>query len=92
MTSSGSMALPSWNFACGRSANSTQERSAGVSTVSQMRQYIVKGSSPEPTISVSIVNPTIPAATPRMIHGLKLSKVPDALWRTSPPLGAAGST
>ena len=90
-TSSAVIGEPSWNRASGRRLNTIQDLSSGSSTLSQIRQYFEKGSSAELTISVSMVAAATPAGTPPRIQELKLSKVPTAWNRTSPPFGAAGS-
>src|SRR5881628_1232226 len=84
------MALPSWKRASGRSVNVTQERSAGTSTLSAINPYSEEGSSDEATVSVSKSWPAPAAGTPLRMKGLRLSKVPIAASRTSPPLGASG--
>jgi len=89
-TSSAVIGGPSWKRASGRRWKTIQPRSAGSSTLSQTRQYLEKGSSAELAISVSMVALATPAGTPPRIQLLKLSKVPTAWNRTSPPFGASG--
>ena len=90
ITSSAVMGLPSWKRASGRSVNVTQERSTGTSTLSAINPYSEDGSSDEATVSVSKSWPAPAAGTPLRMKGLRLSKVPIAASRTSPPLGASG--
>ena len=92
MTSSGVTGLPSCQRASRRSVKSTHERSFGVSTVSASSPYSVKGSSALDTSSDSNIEVEPAAGVPFGMKGLKLSKLPSAARRSSPPLGASGLT
>ena len=92
MTSSAVTAVPSWNFASGRSVYATHDRSAGVSMVSAIWPYSENGSSNDWMVSVSKIWPIDAAALPFRMNGFRLSNVPIAASLTSPPFGAFGLT
>jgi hypothetical protein len=92
MTSSTVIGLPSWNRASARSVNATQVRSAGISMLSAISPYSEDGSSHDAIVSVSNCCAAAAAATPFNMKGFRLSKVPMAARRTSPPFGASGLT
>src|SRR5262245_3459990 len=86
------MGLPSWKRACGRSVNTTHDRSAGTSMLSATSPYCEKGSSSEATVSVSNTPPRPVAGTPLRTNGFRVSKVPMAASLTLPYFGASGLT
>jgi hypothetical protein len=68
----------------------TKDRSSGTSTDSAMSPYSDRLSSSGAVISVSNTWPSPAAASPLMMKGLKLSKLPIEWRRAKPPFGAFG--
>ena len=92
ITSSTVIGVPSWNCACGRKVNATQERSSGHSMVSAIRPYSVEASSRDDQQSVSQIALMPAAGTLFTMKGCRESNVPRAPSFTAPPFGAPGFT
>ena len=94
MTSSGVTGLPSCQRALARKPIGNRGKIVRMAAASASNPYSVDTSSSADVISVSM-NSSVPLAmlpfTPDTTL-LKLSKVPNAICRTTPPCGAAGLT